>query len=565
MIDFIKSYAHEYKNYTSKIVIALIAMIIVAGSSAMIAYMIKPLLDEIFVQKNSQLLYILPALVILAFILKGGGSFLQSYMMGFVGQDIVRKTRDRILEKMLELDISFFYKYHSGELLSRVSNDVSRIQNAVSSSIATITRESLTAVALISVVIYQSPTLAFFTLIVIPASYYPVMILSKKLKKISHKAQEKNSDLTTILNEIFSNIEAIKSFGSEKIEVQKFSNFNKSFFELNIKSLKTGETVVPVMELFAAISAAAVILIGGQQVINGTMSVGSFFSFMTALFMAVDPIRRISVTYSQFQDAIAANERIKFILNQTSQIVPGDKKLNNINSIKIQNALLMFDDITALNNVCFEAQKGQIIALAGQSGGGKSSLVNLILRFYDTNSGEVFINNLNIKDYCLSSLRSKIAVVSQRIYIFNNTVAANVSYGHEDFEEGKVIEALKKANIYDYISSLPQGIYTVLNESGTNLSGGQKQRIAIARALYKQPDVLIFDEATSALDDESEVAISNTIRNISKEIITIIIAHRPKSLEIADFIYLFDSGKIICEGTREYVTNNCTKFAGYYK
>ncbi len=563
MINFLKSYLHEYKNYKPQIALALVAMIMVAGASASIAYMIKPLLDEIFVQKNSELLYILPAIVILAFFAKGAGSYIQSYFMSYIGQDIVRKTRDRLLDHILHLDLTFFHSHHSGELLSRMTNDVARIQGAVSTSIATITRETMTAIALISIVIYQSPTLAFFTLIVLPASYYPVMILSKKLKKISHKAQEKNSDLTSKLNEIFANIEVIKASNGQNIESKKFSDFNQSFFDINMKSVKTSEMVVPVMELFASISAAAVILIGGAQVISGEMSVGSFFSFMTALFMAVDPIRRVSVTYSQFQDAIAANERIHSIFDLLADVKSGDKTISNISNINLNNVALKFNDTNALCGVNINLQKGVITAFAGSSGGGKSSVANLILRFFDATDGEVLLNNENIKNFSLKSIRDKISIVTQRVYIFNDTIAQNVSYG-SDFDEEKIKLALQKANILDFVLSLPQGLQTVLNESGTNLSGGQKQRIAIARALYKNPDVLIFDEATSALDNESEEAITKTIKEISKEAVTIIIAHRYKSLEIADEIYLFKNGQIECNGTKEELAKNCEYFKKLY-
>lgn len=564
MIHFFKSYLHEYKNYKLQIVLALIAMVIVAGSSASIAYMIKPLLDEIFVQKNSQLLYILPAIVILAFFAKGAGSYIQSYFMSYIGQDIVRKTRDRLLDHILHLDLTFFHSHHSGELLSRMTNDVARIQGAVSTSIATITRETMTAIALISIVIYQSPTLAFFTLIVLPASYYPVMILSKKLKKISHKAQEKNSDLTSKLNEIFANIEVIKASNAQHIESKKFSDFNQGFFDINMKSVKTSEMVVPVMELFASISAAAVILIGGAQVISGEMSVGSFFSFMTALFMAVDPIRRVSVTYSQFQDAIAANERIHCIFDLLADVKSGDKNISNISNINLNNVSLRFGDTNALNKVNIQLQKGLITAFAGSSGGGKSSVANLILRFFDASEGEVLFNNENIKNFSLKSIRDKISIVTQRVYIFNDTIAQNVCYGSE-FDEDKIKKALQKANILNFVLSLPQGLQTVLNESGTNLSGGQKQRIAIARALYKNPDVLIFDEATSALDNESEETITKTIKEISKEAVTIIIAHRYKSLEIADEIYLFKNGQIECNGSKEVLAKHCEYFKKLYE
>lgn len=563
MINFFKCYYHEYAHYKWKLIVALIAMVFVAGASGAIAYMIKPLLDEIFIDKNHELLYILPVLVILVFLAKGGGSFVQAYYMSYVGQDIVRKTRDKMLSHILNLDLTFFHQHHSGELLSRVINDVNRIQGAVSTNLATMMREFLTAIILIGVVIYQSPVLAFFTIIVIPASYYPVAVLSKRLKKVSHISQEKNSELTSNLNEIFSNIEVIKAYNTEKFESNKFASYNQSFFDINMKSVRTSEVIVPIMELFAAISAAMVIIIGGEQVISGQMSVGSFFSFMTALFMAVDPMRRLSVTYSNFADAIAANERINSIFTLQAKVSAGIDRVEEIKEITFKNLSLNYGETKALKNINLSISKGEIIALVGSSGGGKSSIINLILRFFDATDGVLSVNQKDIRDFTLASIRHKISIVTQRIYIFNDSVAANVAYG-DIIDEDRVVEALKKANIYEHILKLPLGIYTSLNEFGTNLSGGQRQRIAIARALYKNPNVLIFDEATSALDNESEEAIIQTLKAVSKDIIIIIVAHRLKSVDIANRLYLFKDGNIICEGSKEELLQTCEYFQKLY-
>lgn len=564
MIKFFKNYFPEYKLYKWELIISLIAMVLIAASTASIAYMVKPVLDEIFVNKDRHFLYLLPFLVIAVFAIKGAGSYFQAYYMSYVGQDIVRKTRDKMLAHILELDIAYFHKNHSGDLLSRVINDTGRIQNAVSSSLATLVREFLTAIALISVVIYQNALLAFFTLVVIPASYYPVMILSKKLKKISHASQEKNSLFTASLNEIFSNIEAIKAYNTQNYESARFSEHNKNFFDINMKSVKTSEMVVPVMELFAAFSAAAVIIIGGNQVINGEMSVGAFFSFSTALFMAVDPVRRLSVTYSKFQDAIAADERITELLAILPEVRTGAKTIEEITSIEFKNAFLNYGDIEALRGVDLYAKRGETIALVGSSGGGKSSIVNLMLRFYDLSGGTLKFNGEDAEHFSSHSIRNKISIVSQRIYIFNDSVAANVAYG-EVIDEAKVILALKRANIYEHVASMSEGIYTILNESGSNLSGGQRQRIAIARALYRNPDVLIFDEATSALDNQSEEAIINTLQAVSKEIMVIIVAHRLKTVEMANRLYIFKEGRIVCEGTKSQLLDECDYFKELYK
>lgn len=559
LIEFLKNYLPYYKHYRTRLIVAFISMVLVAMATASIAYMVKPLLDEIFINKDETLLYILPLFVILAYIVKGVGTYIQAYYMSYIGQDIVRQIRDKLLNHILKLEFSFFHKYHSGELLSRVTNDVNRIQDAISLNLANFIRETITAIALITIVFYQSPKLALFVFIVIPASYYPVMVISKRLKKISHLSQEKNSDLTSSLSEIFSNIEVIKSYNTEEYESKKFAKFNKSFFDINMKSVRTSELVVPIMELFAAISAAAVIIIGGKSVIDGQMSVGSFFTFMTAMFMAVDPVRRVSVSYSKFQDAVAAHERIEALMHLSTERSSGGKGLASVDSLVFDSACLKYDEAAAIESIELSIKKGDIVAFVGGSGGGKSSTINLILRFFDASSGRVLINGEDLKSYDLHALREKISIVTQRIYIFNDTVAANVAYG-EEIDEKRVINALKRANIYEHVESLENGIYTVLSEAGTNLSGGQRQRIAIARALYKEPQILILDEATSALDNQSEDAIIETINKISKDIITIIVTHRLKPVNIANSVYLFKEGKIACRGTKEQLLQNCEEF-----
>lgn len=563
MLELIRAYLPEYRNYWIQLVIAFGGMLMVAAANAIIAWMAKPLLDEIFVEKNIALLYTLPVYIIFAYLAKGGGAFIQEYAMGFIGQDIVRKVRDRLLKHILFLDLAFFYQRHSGELLSRITSDISRIQGAVSTNLAIIFRESLTALTLIAVVIYQSPTLAFMTLVVIPAAFYPINLIARRLKNISHSAQEQNALLTTNLSEILNNIEAIKAYHTENFEAQRFSQVNRSCFEINLQSIKIGSLVIPVLELFAAFSAAALIILGGKQVIMGNLSIGGFFSFMTALLMAVDPIRRFSQTYAQFQDAVAAHARIQGLLAFQPEIISGEIHLDDIQQIDFSQTSLSYGDKFVLQGINLSCRKGEIIALVGKSGAGKSSIASLILRFFDVNTGQVFINHQDIRQYSLSSLRSRIALVTQRVHIFHDTIAANVAYGNKIYPE-QVMAALHQANISEYVQTLPKGINTILAEAGANLSGGQRQRIAIARALYRQPSVLILDEATSALDQSSEAAIIETIQNIAPDILTIIIAHRLRSVEIADCIYFLDSGQVICHGSKAELMRSCVSFRELY-
>ncbi|MEW5771616.1 MAG: ABC transporter ATP-binding protein [Pseudomonadota bacterium] len=564
MLQLIRAYWPEYRDYRGKLLLALAAMLMVAGATAAIAWMMKPLLDQILIEKDTRLLYVLPLFIILAYLAKGLGSYAQIYAMSFVGQDIVRKVRDRLLEHLLHLDLAFFHRYHSGELISRVTNDIGRIQNAVSTSLATLVRESLTALALIGVVIYQSPALAFITLVVIPAAYIPVNVLSKRLKRIAHATQASNAELTSGLSEMFANVEAIKAYHTESFEAARFARANRGFFGISMKSVRTSGLVVPVMELFASFSAAAVIAVGGRQVVDGSLTVGAFFSFMTALFMAVDPIRRLSSTYTQFQDAVAAQERIQAMLELAPEVRSGEAELADVAALAFEEAGLAYGEKTALHGVSLAARKGEVIALVGGSGGGKSSIAALLLRFFDASSGRVALNGRDIRDYSLASVRGRIAIVTQRVHIFNDSIAANVAYGRE-IDEARVVEALRKANLWEFVAGLPQGIHTLLNEAGTNLSGGQRQRVAIARALYRAPAVLILDEATSALDNQSEAAILETIRVLAPEVITLIIAHRLKSVEIADRIYLIQDGHVLCQGGKAELMRDCEHFRELYQ
>ena len=561
--EFFKSYLEYYKDYKLKLFFAVIAMISVAVSTGLIAWLIKPVLDDIFVHKKVAMLYTLPFFVIFAYLLKGLGSYFQTYLMNYVGQDIIRRVRNKLLNHMLSLDYIFFQKFHSGELMSRIINDMSRIQSAVSNQMVGFARELLTAIGLLGVAIYQSPKLFLYSILVFPPLFFMVDSFSKKMKKISKQSQEKNSDITANLSEIFSNIELIKAYNSKDYEMKRFEEHNKKFFEINMKAIKINGAIVPLMDIMGGISGAIVIFMGGNMVIHGEMSVGTFFSFMTALFMMFDPIRKVSSSYNSMQDALAANERLNEILAYKPTIISGVENLSNLKEIKFENTCLKYGEKKALKNLNFSAKKGDMIGLVGDSGGGKSSFINLILRFYDVSSGQILIDNKNIKDYDLISLREKISIVTQRIYIFNDSIAANVAYGKEINEE-KIKIALQKANLWEFVKHSDNGIYTILRENGVNLSGGQRQRIAIARAMYKEPEILILDEATSALDNKSEESIIKVIESLSKDLITFVIAHRLNTIENTTKIIVFKNGEILCEGKKNHLLNSCEEFKRLY-
>ncbi len=560
MKKFIYQYAPYYKNYKIKFFIAFVGILLVAGGTSGTAYIMKPLLDDIFINKNQQMLTILPLFVIVLYIAKGFGRFIQVYYISFIGQDIIRQIRDKLYKHILYLDIEFFNKNHSGDLISKITNDINRIQSAVSTKIATIFQEVLTIVALVSMTIYLNSELAFYGLVIMPLVLWPLSILAKKMKKISFSSQEKNSDIVAHLGESFSNIEIIKASFTQQLECDRFYEHNKKFFKLNMKAVKTNEMVSPIMEIMGALAIATVIVIGGQYVIDDKMTAGSFFSFMTALFMLYTPIKRLSSVYNSLQDAIAANERTNKLFEIYPTIQSGNDILsNNIQKISFKDVTLMYDSKTAIKNITIDIKRGEKLALIGPSGGGKTSFINLIMKFYEPISGTIEFDDLCLKDIKLSNLRQNIAIITQRVYIFNDTVANNICYGQK-YDKNKLIKTLKSLDAYDFVLKLKDGLDTVLDEAGTNLSGGQKQRIAIARAIYKNPQILILDEATSALDNKTEKTITKLLEKVSKDKIVIIIAHRLSTIKNAKKVALFKDGKIICHDSIEYLEKNCKEY-----
>lgn len=546
-----------YKKYKKEFAIAIFGMILTSIGTAGSFASLKPILDYIFVEKNEALLYTLPFLLVVIYILKNLGFYLQTYYLSFIGMDTLRILRFEVLKNLLRLDIDFFKRNRNGELVSRCTNDINALQSIVSNIIPDFFRELLTIVGLLIVVFYQSPTLAFFALVVLPCAIFPLVHFARKLKKYARSIQETNSDLLSRLSEIFSNIELIKASNTQSKESEKFAKQNNELCRLNLKSTRIDALTSPLMEIIGSLGVAAVIIIGGREVIHGTMSVGSFFAFITALFAIYTPLKRLSSLYGKLQGAIAASERTFYLLDLEPQILNGSKKLESIERVEFKQVKFAYENPykSVLKDINFEFNKGEILALVGTSGGGKSSIINLLMRFYDKQKGEILLNDLDISEFSIESLHDRIGLVTQNIYLFNDSFAENIAYSEEPNEE-KIIKALKLANAYDFVQEMG-GIYAEIKEHGKNLSGGQKQRIAIARALYKNPDLLIFDEATSALDNESEKAIIETIENLKKDRLILMIAHRLSTIENADKIVVIDQGQMIAIGTNEELLQSC--------
>ena len=557
----IKYFLPYLKNYKKELFLALVGMIAVAFASAASAHLMKPTLDEMFIKKDSAMLAVIPVAIIILFTIKAVGNFVQGYFMVYVGEDIVRELRDRMVLHLMHQDMTYLQKMRSGELISRVISDITRIRSFISSILPRLATNIITVVALTGYVLYLNFHLAVYFFFVIPLLALPIAYLSRKMKRYSHRSQESNSDMTSRLSEIFNNIEVIKSNFSHDYEIERFRKESAKVFRFLMKQNRVSMMASPAAEIIGSFALALVIYSGGSEVLEGRMSVGEFFAFMAALAMLYGPIKILSRIHTKIQDAVAAFERIESVLSREIESKEGELEMapGGVERIVFENVSLSYGSKRALQDISIDARRGRVYALVGDSGAGKSSLTSLLVRFYDPDGGTIRINGKPIEEYRLSSVLESMAFVTQRIFIFNDTVAANVAYGKE-CDRQRVMEALEKAHALDFVQSLPDGIDTNLDEFGANLSGGQRQRIALARALYKNPSVLILDEATSALDNKSEEAIKRALEEIKSQMTTFIVAHRLSTVESADEILVFREGRIVERGSYDELLRNGEEF-----
>ena len=550
MIQTFKRYWPYIKSYKAYFFVVFIGILMTVSATLATAEIMKYIMDDMFIERNEDMIIYIPLGIIIIYTINSVGRYIQSVSMNIIGLSILSTLREVLLEKIVYQDMMFLYKNRSGELISRITNDINRVNYFVSNMMPELFREALTVVGIISYVIYLNPSLAFYSLVVLPVAIYPLILIAKRLKKLSHRSQEKNADLVSRLTEVFNNTEIIKANATEEFELNRFSKENQNFLHVNIKSVYMTQLVSPMMEIIGASGLAAVLYMGSKEVlIVESITPGEFLSFFTAVGLVFQPIRRIGSIYGKIQDALAASERVFSVLDTPIEIKDGIVQLEDkISSIIFKGVALHYDEKVALKNITIDFKTDRHIALVGDSGGGKSSLINLLLRFYDVSEGAILINGKNIKEYNQASLRHQISLVSQRVYIFADTLASNVAYG-EEMDEIRVREALQRADATAFVESLDDGIYTLMDEFGINLSGGQRQRIAIARAIYKHSSLLLLDEATSALDNESEKRIQEALEAYSEDKITITIAHRLSTVEGADRILVFNQGEIVASGS----------------
>jgi len=542
------------KPHLKRFVIALLCMLVVGATTAALAYLVKPALDEIFLKKNVRMLVWIPVSIIALYLLKGSASYFQTRIMQYIGLRIIADLRNELYRKIQMQSLSFFNRYPTGVLMSRITNDVGAIQGAVSEAVTSLFKDSFTLIGLIFVIFYRDWKLALLGMLIFPLVVYPIATFGRKMRNIARSSQITMGSLNTLLHETISGTRIVKAFGMEEYENRRFREENERLFNLQIKAVSVSALSSPFMEFLGGLGIAAIVLYGGYQVISGVTTPGNLFSFLTALIMLYEPIKRLTNVNNTIQQGIAGAQRVFEIIDQEPEIKnkPGAVELPPISQgIKMENVSFAYEKQPVLKDINLCIQAGEIVAFVGASGGGKTTLANLIPRFYDVTKGRILIDGYDIRDVTVESLRAQIGMVTQQTILFNDTVRNNIAYGDIKRTEEEVIAAAKAANAHDFIMQLPKGYDTIIGEQGTKLSGGERQRISIARALIKNPPLLILDEATSSLDTEAEAEVQNALEKLMEGRTTILIAHRLSTVRNADRIVVISEGRIVEEGTHE--------------
>jgi subfamily B ATP-binding cassette protein MsbA len=542
------------RPYWAKLVLAMICMVFVSLLTAAQAFLVKPALDDVFLKKDVRMLFLLPIAIVVLFLLKGVFDYGQAYLMNFVGLRIVADMREKLYNHLQSLSLSFFTKTPTGILISRITNDVNLIQGSVSNTITGLLKDAFTILGLIGVVFYRDWKLAIIAFLIFPLAIFPIKEFGKRLRKFSRKSQQRMGSITTFLHETITGNRIVKAFSMEDYEKRRFAEENNRFFKIVLKRVKIRALSHPLMELLGGIAVALIIWVGGSSVIRGDMTPGTFFSFMTALLMLYAPIRDLSKVNLEVQEGMAAAARVFELLDVVPDIQEEEKAIPLppiSKGIDFQGVTFKYDGEPVLKEISFHVKVGEVIALVGMSGAGKTSLVNLLPRFYDVHEGEVLIDGYDIRSVTLPSLRDQIGLVTQQTILFNDTVRSNIAYGRLKCSDEEITEAAKAANAHDFIQRLPQGYETVIGEQGVKLSGGERQRLSIARALLKNAPILILDEATSSLDSDSETEVQKALEGLMKGRTVFVIAHRLSTIRNAHRIIVLSEGQIVEGGTHE--------------
>ncbi len=556
---------NHIKPYLKEINVAVCCMIVAAICNAYIVNLVQPTIDQIFLTGNRKMLLFLPLMVITAFVIKGVTEYYSNYLIKFVGQKILTDLQIKMYEHLLFADILFIQSQSSGRLISRFTNDISMMRGAVSNLLVGCAKHFLTVIGLIVLMFKLEPRVSCIVFLAFPMAIYPIQKLGRKIRKISGQAQEELANYTSRLDETFQSIKIVKSFLGEKIESNRALLLFSNILCFLKKTAKLDALVSPIMEVLSGITVGGLIWYGGLLVIKGETTPGAFFAFIAAFLAAYRPFKSLVSLNINLQEGVAATKRVFNILD-TEPVIRDSINAQDVQLINPQiifnNVELKFNDKVALKLVNLKLMQGKTTAFVGRSGSGKTSLSNLLVRFYNPTSGQILIDNYDIKDIRIDSLRQQISLVTQDTTLFDTSVAENIAYGNPNATYNQIIIAAKYADAHQFISNLPSGYDTIIGNQGSTLSGGQRQRLAIARAFLKSAAILVWDEATSSLDQNSERLILNSLVNIRKGKTTLIITHRLSNIQNVDHIVVMKSGMIFEQGTHSYLMKNKEE---YYK
>ncbi len=556
------------KDSGFRLALAIICSAVVAAMTAASAYLVKPAVEKIFEQKDTQMLMLIPLLVVVVFLTKGIAAYGSSYLLNHIGQTVIMRLRNRLYDHIQDLPMAFFQREKTGDLMSRITNDVAVISSMFTSAITGSIRDFFTIIGLLSVTLYLIPKLAIYAFVVLPLAAFPIFHFGRKIRRVRLGAQESLADMSAFLHETLLGTKIVKAFGMEDHEKKRFAGKSRTIFRFEMKEARVRAMSSPIMELLGGVGIAFIIWYGGKDVIAGTYSFGTFMSFLTAVGFLYQPLKKLSKLNNAVQRGLAATDRIFDILERKSDIIEAPSPVQIVpgpHYIVFDKVSFKYDTTMVLQDINLTVKSGEIVALVGMSGGGKTSLVNLIPRFYDVTEGAVLIDDVDIRNVSIAALRRQVAVVTQEPILFNDSVHNNIVYGCQDASEKQIIQAAKDAYAYDFITSFPDGFNTSIGELGGRLSGGQKQRICIARALLKNAPILILDEATSSLDSESETLVQKALGNLMQGRTTFIIAHRLSTIGYAHRILVIADGRIVEKGVHEQLLDRRGEYYKLYR